>query len=70
MFSHLPVVIQCLFKMTADMHQVVEQPHVGVGPEGCLTAYKTVALKITLEVILISSTTSLNLPLKGYPYQE
>ena len=53
MFGHLPVFIQSLFKMTADMHQAVEQPHVGVGPEGCLIACKTVALKITLEVILI-----------------
>lgn len=35
------------------MHQAVEQPHVGVAPEGCLIACKTVALKITLEVILI-----------------
>lgn len=35
------------------MYQAVEQPHVGVGPEGCLIACKTVTLKITLEVILI-----------------
>lgn len=53
MFGNLPVFIQSLFKMTADMHQTVEQPHVGVGPERCLIACKTVALKITLEMILI-----------------
>lgn len=53
MFCHLPVFIQSLFKMTADMHHAVKQPHVGVGSEGCLIACKTVALKITLEVILI-----------------
>lgn len=45
MFGHLPFFIQGLFKMTADMHQAVEQPHVGVGPESCLIACKTIALK-------------------------
>jgi len=53
MFGHLPVFIKCLFKMPADMYQTIEQPHVGIGLEGCFIACKTVALKITLEVILI-----------------
>ena len=53
MLGHLPVFIQSLFKMTADMHQTIQQPHVGIGLEGCLIARKTVTLKISLEVILI-----------------
>lgn len=40
-------------KMTTYMHQTVEQPHVGVGLEGCFITCKTVTLKISLEVILI-----------------
>ena len=35
MFGHLPVFIKCLFKMPADMYQTIEQPHVGIGLEGC-----------------------------------
>ena len=53
MLGHLPVFIQSLLKMTTYMHQTVEQPHVGVGLEGCFITCKTVTLKISLEVILI-----------------
>ena len=53
MFSHFLILIQSLFKMTADMYQTIERPHVGIGLEGCLIACKTVALKISLEVILL-----------------
>ena len=52
-FSRFPVLVKVLFKMTADMYQTIEQEHVGVGLEGCLVACKTVALEVSLEVILV-----------------
>jgi len=47
------VSIQSLFKMMVDMHQAIEQLHIGGSLEGYLIVCKTFALKLSLKVILV-----------------
>ena len=51
-FGFLFVFTQGMLKITTDMRHAIDQPHVGVGLEGCLIACKTVALKVSFEVVL------------------